>query len=106
MTLIRDGVRDGPDPPQRAGQAGAESARLGGTGALQEFLFLWGFKHIFVQNSLNGRIAMAEENPKAIHQNEETNSPAGAEKDELLDEDVEKVAGGESRNLITTDAGT
>ncbi|HMD83095.1 MAG TPA: hypothetical protein VKO18_00175 [Terriglobia bacterium] len=37
---------------------------------------------------------MAEENEKVIEKDRETITPAGAKKDELSEEDVEKVAGG------------
>ena len=49
---------------------------------------------------------MAEEEAKTIEKDQDTQIPAGVKKDELIDEDFEKVAGGAGRNLITTDAGT
>jgi len=51
-------------------------------------------------------IALAEERENAIEIAKGTQTPAGAKQEKLLDEDVEKVAGGAGRNLITTDAGT
>jgi len=38
---------------------------------------------------------MAEEKEKTIDKDQETIIPSGAKKDELSDEDIEKVAGGE-----------
>ena len=37
---------------------------------------------------------MAEEKEKAIEKDQETQTPAGAKKDELTDKDFEQVAGG------------
>jgi len=37
---------------------------------------------------------MAEEKDKAIEKDQETNPPAGANKDELSDEDLKKASGG------------
>ena len=44
---------------------------------------------------------MAEKKEKAIEKDQETKTPAGAKKDELSEEDVEKVAGGMRCDALT-----
>ena len=42
---------------------------------------------------------MAEEKEKGIEKNQETTRPAGSKKEELSEEDLKKVAGGETHEI-------